>query len=754
MINPRFAMPMAFLLLIISAAAAAQPAGPAWWAVEVPVGQYNYRYKPEGKGQTLTNYTPLYRSSEIQCKSAPCKLRVADLDSDAGLDLNITLVAGRWVSLRTAKPDPRPVIVAQQPELLKELQDRSKPASRDKDGPAGCGGTITLLAPVCGEAADIDSFSVEWKPVAGQSGKLTLIADPLDLTSTQVGSFRVLVDMSAGRFEDASLRQFFRRIQRPDAMTAVRLRLLKSEEIGAFRILNIPSLQQDAAFKRQLSEAAVNHVFASLQQLAAAIQHKRLSLAAQAAKVLESEAKDSEELQSYALLGLCDSGYAERRESLRAQLSSAGINGLCDNRAAEDSAFIAAAARPPAGNDTQTGGNKPRLGVAVLIGNSDYPNDNLDAVRNDIEGMEEALTALGFETATLRNLDSADDFRKNIAHLLQQKKAASDDIVLIYYSGHGMQVNGKSYLLGVNYAKAGAKEAAAFSHAMSLNDLVAQLEDEPMFARVLIVDACRNNTFSRAAEPNGSVTMKSNFANTFVLFANLPGRPAASRAEGGMRSPFTEGLIYGMASGRKGIADIFAQAAAKTRQLNPQQEPQLYTSQMTDPILSESYRRVRTNRPAQLLQKACPLYYGRAWDSYLELMRVARTLAVDDAVLASVSREISFAEHAKKAGEAAKAKKYADSAQSWKQAVELYPGRSWARLEAVVAALMEEDLEFAIGQLSFLSKAPDEAVAAKARTLLSELSKTQPAAPVEPVLESLPPDAGAEPKCETKDVKK
>jgi uncharacterized caspase-like protein len=82
----------------------------------------------------------------------------------------------------------------------------------------------------------------------------------------------------------------------------------------------------------------------------------------------------------------------------------------------------------------------------LLIGNSDYPGDQLDRVRSDVENMHKELEALNFEVADATNLDKQEDFRNAIASFTSKQTA--DDIVLIYYSGHGMQEKDKTTCWG------------------------------------------------------------------------------------------------------------------------------------------------------------------------------------------------------------------------------------------------------------------------------------------------------------------
>jgi uncharacterized caspase-like protein len=85
--------------------------------------------------------------------------------------------------------------------------------------------------------------------------------------------------------------------------------------------------------------------------------------------------------------------------------------------------------------------------VAVVIGNSAYRNMTpLKNPKNDAEDLGAELRQLGFIAIVATDLDHAG---MNAA-LAQFSNLAQDaDIAVVYYSGHGMQFNGKNYLLPV-----------------------------------------------------------------------------------------------------------------------------------------------------------------------------------------------------------------------------------------------------------------------------------------------------------------
>ena len=88
---------------------------------------------------------------------------------------------------------------------------------------------------------------------------------------------------------------------------------------------------------------------------------------------------------------------------------------------------------------------------AILIASSIYQDSNLDCLvgpENDVDGLDEILKSLDYgkfsETHVLKN-----ENRYSVLERIDEVfgKVSKDDLVLIYYSGHGKQDgNGKLYL--------------------------------------------------------------------------------------------------------------------------------------------------------------------------------------------------------------------------------------------------------------------------------------------------------------------
>src|SRR5689334_11295136 len=85
---------------------------------------------------------------------------------------------------------------------------------------------------------------------------------------------------------------------------------------------------------------------------------------------------------------------------------------------------------------------------ALIIGNDTYPGNSLKNARNDARAVAEALKSLGY--MTMLELD-ADRAQLDESVDIFSKTLQPGDVALLYYSGHGMQVDGENYLIPVDF---------------------------------------------------------------------------------------------------------------------------------------------------------------------------------------------------------------------------------------------------------------------------------------------------------------
>jgi hypothetical protein len=191
-----------------------------------------------------------------------------------------------------------------------------------------------------------------------------------------------------------------------------------------------------------------------------------------------------------------------------------------------------------------SGANKPRR-VALVIGNSAYiKTPELANPRNDARAVAEALAGLDFEVIEGFDL-SKSDFDKRVLAFARKLKGA--DVGLFYYAGHGLQVNGRNFLVPVD---AELEDEAALDFSMvELNTVLKQMERQPR-TNLIFLDACRDNplarNLSRSMGTRGGSVGKglagtSTGIGTMIVFATQPGNVAKDGT--GDNSPFTTALL-------------------------------------------------------------------------------------------------------------------------------------------------------------------------------------------------------------------
>ncbi|SMH31918.1 ABC transporter substrate-binding protein [Azospirillum agricola] len=221
--------------------------------------------------------------------------------------------------------------------------------------------------------------------------------------------------------------------------------------------------------------------------------------------------------------------------------------------------------------------------VALVIGNAAYEAEaRLGNPVNDARAMSAALRRLGFEVT--------DGYDLTIDRMLAtlrdfSRTAGGADVALVYYAGHGLQVEGENYLLPVDARL--NREQELRRQAVALDEVLAELRDARRL-RLVILDACRNNPFAkRLARSMGqrSVMVGRGLAridrvdsDTLVAFAT----GADSIADDGIgqaNSPFTRALLEHLEAPGLDIRLVFGRVRDSVRMATKnEQTPFVYNS--------------------------------------------------------------------------------------------------------------------------------------------------------------------------------
>jgi Flp pilus assembly protein TadD len=187
------------------------------------------------------------------------------------------------------------------------------------------------------------------------------------------------------------------------------------------------------------------------------------------------------------------------------------------------------------------------LRLALVIGNGAYVNATaLNNPPNDAAVVARTLREIGFDVIEGTNLDRA-GMERVVREFL--RKAPGARVTMLYYAGHGMQVDGRNYLVPID-AKLAAPSDLPFE-TLELDKVLAGLDDEAR-ANIVVLDACRDNPLARsfasklgatrsATAPAGLAGYATVGTGTLIAFATAPGQTALDGA--GTNSPFTTAFI-------------------------------------------------------------------------------------------------------------------------------------------------------------------------------------------------------------------
>ena len=213
--------------------------------------------------------------------------------------------------------------------------------------------------------------------------------------------------------------------------------------------------------------------------------------------------------------------------------------------------------------------------VALVIGQSNYravvalPNP-----ANDAKAVSKLLGDAGFEVQNAADL-SQNDIREKIGDFAAKVAAKGPDtIALVFYAGHGLQIDGENYLVPVDVDP--KREADIPLQAVRLNDVLNTLTSVPSKMRILLLDACRNNPFPAISNTAGHglaiVDSKVGAPGTFMSFSTSPG--AEAEDGNGVDSPYTSALLAVAKEPGLSIEDIFRRVRlAVNKATNGRQTP-------------------------------------------------------------------------------------------------------------------------------------------------------------------------------------
>jgi uncharacterized caspase-like protein len=130
--------------------------------------------------------------------------------------------------------------------------------------------------------------------------------------------------------------------------------------------------------------------------------------------------------------------------------------------------------------------------IALVIGNDAYQGSaKLNKAVNDAKLVAQSLEESGFEVELILDATS----RTTLSALAKTaQRLSTEDLFLLYYAGHGVQLQGENFLIPID-AKAGSAQELRET-AVNFNQIFEELEAARPAVSVWIFDACRDNPFT------------------------------------------------------------------------------------------------------------------------------------------------------------------------------------------------------------------------------------------------------------------
>ncbi|HXF53202.1 MAG TPA: caspase family protein, partial [Hyphomicrobiaceae bacterium] len=222
--------------------------------------------------------------------------------------------------------------------------------------------------------------------------------------------------------------------------------------------------------------------------------------------------------------------------------------------------------------------------MALVIGNSAYRHaPALENPKNDATDMAAALEKLGFKVIVGIDLDKSGMERTIRAFA---KALNSSKVGLFFYAGHGLQVNGRNYLVPVD-AKLG--DASGLDFELIPLDLVQRTMERETKTNIVFLDACRDNPLARnlarsmgtrSSEIGRGLAAVESGVGTLISFSTQPGNVALDGT--GRNSPFAGALVQQLLAGRGDLADMLISVRRSVMQQTGNRQVPWEHSSLTD----------------------------------------------------------------------------------------------------------------------------------------------------------------------------
>lgn len=264
--------------------------------------------------------------------------------------------------------------------------------------------------------------------------------------------------------------------------------------------------------------------------------------------------------------------------------------------------------------------------VAFVVGNSEYEHTSpLRNPVNDAQAISQTLRDLDFTVSEHYDL-TRNEMTRALSEFLSQNEQA--DVTLFYFAGHGMQFEGRNYLIGTDARL--QSEFDVDSEALDLGRVTQMLERQSR-AALIFVDACRNNPLAdnfyqtnfsetRATMSRGLAPVQSTSEGSMVVFSAAPGQVAQDGS--GTNSPFAQALVDHLATENAEVLSLMKRVIRDVKIATADAQVPMVTNDLVTEIylkLGEggAGASLAFQQEEVIFEAALAIGTQRAWDIYL-----------------------------------------------------------------------------------------------------------------------------------------
>lgn len=219
--------------------------------------------------------------------------------------------------------------------------------------------------------------------------------------------------------------------------------------------------------------------------------------------------------------------------------------------------------------------------IAIIVGNSEYQNyEALHNDKSDASEINDILEDMGYSTVLLLDKTKA-EIQQEIDNVCKKNK--DYNVVVFYYSGHGLEFDGRNYFPSIHIprlTKDNYKDNIP-EHSICLDDIIDKFDSAGFAIKIAILDTCRYNPTKIVDFDDSEFSFKK-FApiqktskGTLLAFATTSGEKAGAVGVSTQHSLYTEALLNHITEQipieecfKKVRADVYDNSTSTPKQLS------------------------------------------------------------------------------------------------------------------------------------------------------------------------------------------